>query len=122
MVTDNDTLIELAEKNFRWLASSGTISLQNGTVNDGVDSSSCNVSTSQWSYTYGMLVGGLAWLSQATGNTTYLSLAGPFLNTIVRQFAPTGVVRENCELDGSCNNDQMNFKVLLLHASDAARQ
>src|SRR4051794_3089881 len=58
------------------------------------------------------LVGGLSYLYQATGNTSYLSYAGKIARTSIKTFAPNGVAEELCEATSSCNQDQQGFKVI----------
>lgn len=63
------------------------------------------------------MIGALSWMHKATGNSTYLSLATPFLNTALSTFAGpnvNGIVTELCEPAGNCNRDQQGFKAILV--------
>jgi mannan endo-1,6-alpha-mannosidase len=114
MLGKNETVLAETEKLFEWVVSSGTVNLTSGVVNDGIDANNCGVNGAQWSYTYGVFVGSLAWLSKATGNSTYLALGAPFITNSISLYAPNGIVREPCEYDGTCNNDQQIFKGIYL--------
>jgi len=53
-MTRNSTLLNITEQLFNWIVDSGMVDLENGVVNDGVDTVACAVSTAQWSYSYGV--------------------------------------------------------------------
>lgn len=129
LLTKNTTLLHISEALFNWIVDSKMVDLSTGTVYDGVDTVACTVSEAQWSYSYGVcnftrqsliiwaykdiqhLVGGLAYLYQATGNSSYLSYASKIATMGIQTFAPTGVAEELCEATGACNQDQQGFKV-----------
>ncbi|KAK0101427.1 hydrolase 76 protein [Cadophora gregata] len=112
--TKNATLLHITEKLLTWIVDSGMMDLATGTVYDGVDTAGCTVFKAQWSYSYGHLVGGLSYLYQATGNSSYLSYAAKIAQTGIAKFAPTGVAKELCEARGTCNQDQQGFKAIFL--------
>ncbi|KAH6720279.1 glycoside hydrolase [Leptodontidium sp. MPI-SDFR-AT-0119] len=114
LLTRNETLLHITEKLFNWIVDSKMIDLSTGTVYDGVDTVACTVSEAQWSYSYGHLVGGLSYLYQATGNTSYLAYASKIATTGIETFAPSGVAEELCEATGTCNQDQQGFKAIFL--------
>jgi len=115
MANQNETLIDNAVSIIAWLFTNGLGSIDQGLIYDGVSASNClSITGSQWSYNYGELLGALAWMHKATGNSTYLDMASPFLQTAISKFAPNGVIEEICEPAGTCNRDQQGFKAILV--------
>ena len=99
------SLIANSKQLIVWLKS--TLWHADGTLDDGLEGLNCGkVTTLQWSYSYGELIGGLAFLNKATGDASYLSNASTVLNKAVATFAPSGVITELCESSG-CNRDQV---------------
>ncbi|PLW14849.1 hypothetical protein PCANC_12581 [Puccinia coronata f. sp. avenae] len=66
---DRDTL-KLSQQILSWVMSSGLGNARTGVLLDGVSVTDCGkFRKQQWSYNYGQLLGSLAWLHRATGNT-----------------------------------------------------
>lgn len=116
--TGNTTYVDTAEMVWDWLeevkfvqnSSSGIV------VYDGANIGTNNCSTihkQTWSYNYGLLLSGTAYLYNQTEdekwlsrlNEVYLGIESTFVN------ASTGIIAETmCQNQGTCNNDQRSFK------------
>ncbi|PLW27519.1 hypothetical protein PCANC_25144 [Puccinia coronata f. sp. avenae] len=109
---DRDTL-KLSQQILSWVMSSGLGNARTGILLDGVSVTDCGkFRKQQWSYNYGQLLGSLAWLNRATGNTAYLDFGLPFFDVSRRVFAPSNIITEPCEATRSCNRDQQGFKAI----------
>ncbi|WP_371543431.1 glycoside hydrolase family 76 protein [Streptomyces sp. NBC_00554] len=100
-----------ANAEWAWFKGTGMINSSH-LVNDGINLSTCgNNGDTTWSYNQGVLLGGLAELHRATGDSALLtagrqigdaSTSSAFLN-------PGGILREPCETSG-CGGDGPSFK------------
>ncbi|KAM0754499.1 family 76 glycoside hydrolase [Meredithblackwellia eburnea MCA 4105] len=113
--TKNQTALTLAEQTMDWvLTGSGLVVQEQGQLFDGLNVGACGTITrDEWSYNYGELIGAMAWLHKATGNSSYLSLAAPYVTRAIAIYGPNGVIAELCEADNSCGRDQYGFKAIL---------
>ena len=95
---------------WEWLSASGMIG-PSGLVNDGLTAEGRNNGGPTWTYNQGVILGGLAVLSDITGDQSYLrqahTIAGAALSQLV---SPAGILVEPCEPAGSCDGDQSQFK------------
>ena len=100
-----------ASREWDWFSHSGLINSDN-LINDGLDPSTCqsNMQTT-WTYNQGVLLDGLALLSQALKNSTILSIAEQIALAAMTNLtsSPEGILEEPCEATG-CNHDQQIFK------------
>ncbi|CAH7682340.1 glycoside hydrolase [Phakopsora pachyrhizi] len=114
--TKNSTILELSNTMLDWIVSSGLANPQTGVLLDGVGTNDCSKFTNLlWSYSYGQLLGSLAWMNLATGDQKYLDMAVPYFNYGMNTFAAantSGVITEICEATMSCNRDQQGFKAI----------
>ena len=84
-----------------------------GLINDGVDASSC---TNQgdlalWSYNQGVILGGLAELSKATGDTSLLDAAAGVANAAITKMVDSnGILADSCDSTANCSGDNIQFK------------
>ncbi|KAG0675840.1 hypothetical protein C6P40_001509 [Pichia californica] len=116
--TNNDTYLDTAEMVWNWLTD---IEYVNYTSNgyyiyDGANIGTNNCSsivTNRWSYNYGLLLSGTAYLYNHTEDDTwlerfeniYLGIENTFVNS------STGIIYEHmCQESGTCNTDQRSFK------------
>ncbi|KAG0686643.1 COPII coat Sec23p-Sfb3p heterodimer component, partial [Pichia californica] len=116
--TDNDTYVSTAEMVWDWLVDVDFI--QNSTsgynIYDGanIGTNECGtIQANTWSYNYGLLISGAAYLYNYTGedlwleriDNIYLSIESTFINS------STGIMYEHmCQQSGNCNTDQRSFK------------
>ena len=98
-----------ALREWEWLHGSGLIGPK-GLINDGLTASCANNGGVTWTYNQGVILGGLAALSQITGDQAYLrqgeSIADAALGTLT---SPAGILTEPGESSG-LNGDQTQFK------------
>lgn len=105
------TYLGRAQQEWSWFSASGMI---NGShlINDGLDTSSCqNNNQVTWTYNQGVVLGGLAELYDATGQSSLLDAAQQIANaaTSSTYLNPGGILREPCE-GGDCGGDGPSFK------------
>lgn len=115
--TDNDTYVETAEMVWDWLTDIEFIqSGDNGyTIYDGANIGTNNCSTldtNRWTYNYGLLLAGSAYLYNYTGDQTWLDHFDGLFTGIEATFvnSSTGIVYELCQSSGQCDDDQRSFK------------
>eukprot|EP00747_Dinoflagellata_sp_TGD_P086221 gnl/TRDRNA2_/TRDRNA2_163200_c0_seq4.p1 gnl/TRDRNA2_/TRDRNA2_163200_c0~~gnl/TRDRNA2_/TRDRNA2_163200_c0_seq4.p1 ORF type:complete len:636 (-),score=106.85 gnl/TRDRNA2_/TRDRNA2_163200_c0_seq4:44-1885(-) len=104
-----------AEKIGKWFVSSGMIN-DHHTVNDGLVTSTCkNNNQTVWTYNQGVVLGGLVDHAVLFKNTSMIELAGDIAVAAAQTLTyPSGVLRESCEVDGGCDEDQKQFKGILM--------
>ncbi|WP_052457474.1 glycoside hydrolase family 76 protein [Streptomyces sp. NBC_00370] len=82
-------------------------------VNDGLNTSCVNTGlTTTWTYNQGVVLGGLAELHRATGDTAFLKQARTIADAVVTSpvLAPGGILSEPNDQDADPNGDQPSFK------------
>ncbi|KAF2015654.1 glycoside hydrolase family 76 protein [Aaosphaeria arxii CBS 175.79] len=115
--TGNATYAEWAEKAFDWMAKSPLMT-SDWKVYDGTDVlKGCqSADQTQWSYNYGIMIGGAAYMYNYTnGSALWQSRIEGFLNHTSYFFPDynSGVMTEVCERNYKCNIDQPSFKAYL---------
>lgn len=114
----NSTYLAWARREWAWFEASGMIT-SGHQVRDGLDSG-CTALGRCFTYNGGVVLGGLAWLYMAEkdaaggvlpGNNTLLMVAKDIADaTIANKSWADGILREDCDVDGSCNADAQSFK------------
>lgn len=100
--------LAVAKQQWAWFQGSGMINSGN-TINDGLNQTTClNNDGTVWSYNQGVILGGLAELSQLTSDESYLSTAQTIADAAISALAPNGILHEACE--PSCGGDGSQFK------------
>jgi len=90
--------------------STGMINSKN-LINDGLTSDCKNNNQAVWTYNQGVLLGGLTYLSKATGNATLIQIGQNIADaTISTLVYPSGVLEELCEKNNGCGADSVTFK------------
>ncbi|SCU98572.1 LAFA_0G18844g1_1 [Lachancea sp. 'fantastica'] len=113
--TGNQTYIDVAEKIFDWLVDVGYVVLKdNANVYDGanIDDNCTDITKLEWSYNQGIVLGGLAYMYNATnGSSTWETRLSQVLGGSTTFFFRNKIMYEmTCQDSGSCNNDQRSFK------------
>ena len=113
--TGNDTYLEVAEEVFDWLVDVGFVVLnENANVFDGADiADNCTDLTKlEWSYNHGVVLGGAAYMYNATNGTSkWEDRVTKLLNGAESIFFQNGIMYEMaCQDYNTCNNDQRSFK------------
>jgi predicted alpha-1,6-mannanase (GH76 family) len=107
-IPGDTTYLSWANAEWSWFSGSGMINSGN-LVNDGLTSSCTNNGETTWTYNQGVILGGLAELYQATGNTSLLAAAEKIANAAILGLSSGGVLVEPCE-PSSCDTDEQSFK------------
>ena len=115
LLTGNRTYVDWASKVLTWMRTSGLI-LPNNHIIDGAYAPACTrKDIREFSYTSGTLVGGLAYLYEATKDSFWMTEADKFLTASLEQFTVDNILVETvCERTAkNCERDQKSFKVQL---------
>lgn len=117
--TGNDSYVETAEKVWNWMEEVQFFNERDGDliIFDGAkidDNGNCSdVTTLRWSYTYGILIAGCAYLSNYTEDTVWRDRAIEIIHVAVDYFADNGIMQETtCAAADRCNEDQRSFRSL----------
>lgn len=109
--------LQIAKDQWEWFKNSGMINAKN-LINDGLDDSCNNNNGITWSYNQGVVLGGLAELSRATGDKSYLSRATEIAKAAIQELSNEhGVLVEatQCEYQpGRCGQDGQQFKGIFI--------
>lgn len=126
--TGNQTYADWANKVYDWLAASPLLTDQYQ-VYDGSNSlQNCtDADQMQWSYNYGILIGGAAYMFNYTNGSTIWQtrLTGLLNNSDVffpSQYGGSVMVEVACELNQKCDTDQWSFKAYLARWMAVAAQ
>ena len=98
-----------AQRGWEWFSGRGFIGPA-GLVNDGITRDCQNNGGTTWTYNQGVILGGLAALSEITGDRGYLAQGDAIAAAALRGLAPGGILAEPCESGAACNEDQAQFK------------
>ncbi|KAK2757896.1 hypothetical protein FQN54_004302 [Arachnomyces sp. PD_36] len=115
---DNSTYLDGALKGWDWFQNSGLINSDN-LINDGLNPDTCeNDGDPVFSYNQGVILGGLAELYIATGNTSYLDSAAAIADAVTGDGSPLlnedGILVDECDISGDCSGDGVQFKGVFL--------
>lgn len=114
--TGNDTYIKVAETVFDWLETVGFLVESNGMLNvyDGadIDVNCTDITTLEWSYTHGILLGGSAYMYNATNaSSIWEDRVSKLIISAKYYFFENDIMYESaCQNSNNCNNDQRSFK------------
>jgi len=99
-----------AQREWEWFNSAGLIGPA-GLVNDGLTAACRNNGSTTWTYNQGVILGGLAALSEITGDGSHLTHGEAIAAATLAHLAPRGILTEPCEATAAgCNGDQAQFK------------
>ena len=105
----NATFSKWALKQWEWFQSSGLLTA-NYTIRDGIDLKTCKAEQGIiWTYTHGVILGGLIDLNILYPNLTYLQYARRIAHAAIEFFTDSsGILHEPCE--PNCGADGPQFK------------
>ena len=102
-----------AEAGWDWFFNIGVVNSDHYVV-DGVDITTCEPEGPIYSYNQGIILGAAAELYSATGNTTYLDLAGNIATAVTTPGTTltnaNGILMDSCDRTASCSGDGDDFK------------
>lgn len=115
--TGNNTYLEVAKEVFEWMVDIDFILLQDSArVYDGatVESNCSNITTYEWSYNHGVILGGCAYMYNATNGSSYWETkTQQILNGAASIFFSDDIMYEStCQPSDACNTDQRVFKAI----------
>jgi predicted alpha-1,6-mannanase (GH76 family) len=93
---DKQEYLDWATAEWEWFSQSGTfINNENNTINDGLDTATCQ-NNGKWVFTYnqGVVLGGLAELAKATGDGSYTDAAKKIVEGAMKQLTEDGILKE----------------------------
>lgn len=115
--TNNQTYLTVAEEVFDWLHGVGYVTLSDvGNVYDGaeIDTNCTEVTKQEWSYNHGIVLGGLAYMYNATnGSSVWEERVSQILGGASTYFFENDIMYESaCQGNdtSTCNNDQRSFR------------
>lgn len=112
--TGDDTYLDWARKTWTWFRNSGMINDRH-LINNGLDKNCRNDQGIAWTYTQGVILGGLVDLAAITSDATLLAEAQAIADAAISTLCyPDGVLREPCEAAGNCDEDQKQFKGIFM--------
>ncbi len=107
----NGSFLDWAQREWKWFAETGMINSSH-LINDGLTASCQNNGRTTWSYNQGVILGGLADLYRATGDTSLLTEAEALAaasSTSPALVDSKGILVDSCEAT-HCGNDATEFK------------
>ncbi|WEJ95665.1 mannan endo-1 [Yamadazyma tenuis] len=115
--TGNDSYVDTAEKVWNWMSDVGFFNRDGDDliIYDGAKiANNCSAITkTRWSYTYGILLSGCAYLYNHTQDETWKEYSEEIIRVAVDYFQSDGIMSEaSCASGSHCNNDQRSFRSL----------
>ncbi len=113
---ERQVFLDWAIKAWLWIKNSGLVD-EKSLLWGGLEKDCKTVDPENvpWTYTQGVILGGLCEIYKATGDLSYLDAALPFADITIKTMVwPDGVLREHCEVPKDCNNDQKQFKGIFM--------
>ncbi|ANZ74285.1 BA75_01392T0 [Komagataella pastoris] len=113
--TQNESYGDTAEEVWQWLDDVGFINDQGGTylIYDGANivSGECtDITTIEWTYNYGVLMAGCAYMYDFTRDEVWLTRTTTLLSSISIFLNNNVIYEQQCQAAMNCNNDQRSFK------------
>lgn len=103
--------LTVAQNQWNWFKNSGMIN-SNNLINDGLTTACKNNGQNTWTYTQGVILGGLVELYKATGNKTLLTEATTIALAAINAKSMNGILYEGCE--PNCGDDGAQFKGIFM--------
>ncbi len=100
-----------ANDEWNWFKGTGLINSSN-VVQDGLNAGDCSHSTATYTYNSGVILGGLAELSKATGNAALLTTAKTIATAATTKWNKNGVLFSGCE--PNCGGDGAAFNGIFM--------
>ncbi|CAM9019276.1 unnamed protein product [Wickerhamomyces anomalus] len=113
--TGNTTYFDIAEDAYQWLVDvKYIVEGDSAQIFDGAEiTDNCtDITTIEWSYNYALMLGGSAYIYNATEDSAWLQRTEQFLEGAKVFFNDSIMYERACQGAGSCNNDQRSFKAI----------
>jgi len=115
--TKNDSYVQTSETIYQWFLDSGFLVDDDGKAKlyDGADiSDNCsNIVKYEWTYNYGLMIGGASYLYNLTEDDTWLERVTSLVEGAKVFFTDDDVMYEKTCLPGdNCNTDQRSFRAV----------
>ncbi|KAI1260575.1 glycoside hydrolase family 76 protein [Xylariaceae sp. FL1019] len=104
---DKSSYVSIAQSEWNWFKSTGLVNSDN-LINDGLTSSCTNNGEKTWTYNQGVILGALAELYKANGDSSLLTSATNIANAAILTLVSGGILSDGCEPD--CGADGEQFK------------
>ena len=111
-----DTYVQQAKDVWSWFQDVQLLDPQ-GLVSNNIDNTTCKNAnnTAVYSYNQGVVIGGLAELATATGDTSYLDAAESIADAATTQMVDSnGVFKDDCDPNHNCDGDGTQFKGIFM--------
>lgn len=107
------TYLDAATAGWDWFWNSGVVTSDYFIV-DGVNQTTCQPTGSIYTYNQGVILGAAVELYKATGNSTYLDLAGKIADAVTTPnstlTSASGILEDGCDRQDDCSGDGEQFK------------
>ncbi|KAI0145565.1 glycoside hydrolase family 76 protein [Xylariaceae sp. FL1272] len=104
---DKSSYVSVAQSEWSWFKSTGLLNSGN-LINDGLTSSCTNNGEKTWTYNQGVVLGALAELYKANGDSSLLTSATKIANAAISTLVSGGILSDGCE--PNCGADGEQFK------------
>ncbi len=117
--TGNDSYVDVADEVYQWLIDAHFLEEADAArVYDGADiADNCsNVVKLEWTYNYGLLLGGAAYLYNATQEDIWMHRVQNLVEGSKVFFNNSIMYERACQGGGTCNTDQRSFRAVFSRA------
>lgn len=110
----HEVYLENALRAWNWLSTSELRNSQ-GLFADGLHNCT-GVQVDVWTYNQGVILSGLAGLTEYTGSDSFIEEGHQLIQSVMRWLTSSDqILRELCDEYGECNQDQQTFKGIFFH-------
>lgn len=106
--------LDAATAGWDWFFNIGVVNTTTWYVVDGVDGTTCKPTGNIYTYNQAVILGAAAELYEATGNSTYLDLAGNIATAVTTPNAAlttaNDILVDDCDRSQSCSGNGLGFK------------
>lgn len=114
--TDNETYVDTAEKVYEWMDEVGFLKNNETKIDlhDGanVEHNCTDLTTHKWSYTYGIVTAGCAYMYNHTNDEKWLDRTKKLVEASKYFFKDNIMQETTCQQTNNCNTDQRTFRSL----------
>ncbi|VEU22006.1 DEKNAAC103012 [Brettanomyces naardenensis] len=115
--TKNDTYADTASTVYKWLTTIDFMQLNGDSysIHDGaqIENNCTVINGAEWSYNYGVLLGGAAFMYNYTGEQSWETEVGRILSGMSIFLNDDVLFEQQCQSSNTCNNDQRSFRSIV---------